>query len=150
MAAHNELGQWGEQVAAEYLENKGWRILHKDWKYKHKDIDIVCVDHTTNTIVFVEVKTRSTREWGEPYEAITLQKKNNIMNAATVYLHEYGLFDKKWRYDSISIVGTPETFHTVEHHENIANVLDRIAYSQQKRYNKQRPGTWGTSKWRKW
>jgi hypothetical protein len=72
------------------------------------------------------------------------------MNAASAYLREYGLLGKKWRYDSISIVGTPETFHTVEHHENIANVLDRIAYSQQKRYNKQRPGTWGTSKWRKW
>lgn len=150
MAAHNDLGKWGEQVAADFLEAKGWSILHRDWLYEHKDIDIVCYEPETETVVFVEVKTRSTREWGEPYEAIDLHKKNNIMNAASAYLREYGLLGKKWRYDSISIVGTPETFHTVEHHENIANVLDRIAYSQQKRYNKQRPGTWGTCKWRKW
>ena len=86
MAAHNELGKWGEQIAADYLVNKGWKVLHRDWSYEHKDIDIVCYDVSADEIVFVEVKTRSSREWGEPYEAINLQKKNNIINAATAYL----------------------------------------------------------------
>jgi putative endonuclease len=89
MAAHNELGQWGEQVAAEYLENKGWRILHKDWKYKHKDIDIVCVDHTTNTIVFVEVKTRSPGALVSGERAVTKSKRGFLVRAAEIYYRRY-------------------------------------------------------------
>lgn len=150
MAAHNELGKWGEQIAADYLVNKGWKVLHRNWSYEHKDIDIVCYDVSADEIVFVEVKTRSSREWGEPYEAINLQKKNNIINAATAYLHEFALYNRSWRYDGISIVGTPDSTHTIEHTKNIANILDKQAYNQQKRYNKQRPGTWGSCKWRRW
>lgn len=151
MAAHNELGKWGEQVAADYLEAKGWRILHRDWKFDHKDLDIVCIDNKTNMIVFVEVKTRSTDLWGEPSDAIDLKKKNNIINAATAYLREYRLFGRTWRYDCISIVGSPETTHTIEHKENIADVLDKFAYQQQKRnYSKQRNGIWGVCRWNRW
>lgn len=151
MAAHNELGKWGEQVAADYLEAKGWKILHRDWKFDHKDLDIVCIDNKTNTIVFVEVKTRSTDMWGEPSEAIDLKKKNNLINAATAYLYKYGLFGRIWRYDSISIVGTPDTTYSIEHIENIADVLDKFAYQQQKRSrSKQRNGTWGVCRWSRW
>lgn len=146
MAAHNELGKWGEQVAADYLKSLGWQILHNDWQYKHKDLDIVCYNPETQTIVFVEVKTRSSARHGAPHEAINQQKKVNIIDVATAYLHKYNLFGKEWRYDSISIVGTPETSHTLEHHTTIANVLDKFYYKnkQRKRNNN---GTWGTMRW---
>lgn len=148
MAAHNDLGKWGEQVAADYLAGKGWKILHRDWKYEHKDLDIVCVDNKTNSVVFVEVKTRTTDQWGEPSEAINLQKKNNVINAATAYLREFGLMGRIWRYDSISIVGSPDTKYTIEHKENIVDLLDKFEYQKQnKNYSKQRPGTWGRSMW---
>ena len=147
MAAHNDLGKWGEQVAADYLAGKGWKILHRDWQYEHKDLDIVCVDLTTNTIVFVEVKTRSTREWGEPYESITLQKKNNIMNAASAYLRKFNLWGRTWRYDSISIVGAPDTGYSIEHNKNVVDLIDKSEYNHQKQYKKQRLGTWGRSVW---
>lgn len=148
MAAHNELGKWGEQIATDYLKSLGWQILHNDWKYKHKDLDVVGFDPETQMIVFVEVKTRSSSLWGEPSEAITLQKKVNIINAATAYLYKYDLFGKKWRYDSICIVGTPETTHTLKHNTNIANVLDKYNYYTNKHKRPRRNnGTWGTMRW---
>ena len=60
----------------------------------------------------------------------------NIINAATAYLYKYNLFGKEWRYDSISIVGTPETSHTLEHYKNITNVLDKFDHSNKNRYKK--------------
>ena len=56
MAAHNELGKWGEDLAAEYLEKKGYTIVERDWKSGRRDIDIIALDD--DVVVFVEVKTR--------------------------------------------------------------------------------------------
>ena len=56
MAAHNELGKWGEDLASDYLEQKCYTIMERDWKSGRRDIDIIA--HDGNTIVFVEVKTR--------------------------------------------------------------------------------------------
>ena len=56
MAEHNDLGKWGEQVAVDYLQRKGYEILERDWKSGHRDLDIIALDG--DTIVFVEVKTR--------------------------------------------------------------------------------------------
>ena len=56
MAYHNELGRWGEDVAASYLRQLGYTILHRDWDYRHRDLDIVAVDD--GVLVIAEVKTR--------------------------------------------------------------------------------------------
>ena len=56
MAQHNELGKWGEEVAARMLTEKGYRIIARDWKDNHKDLDIVAV--ADDCLVIVEVKTR--------------------------------------------------------------------------------------------
>ena len=55
MAYHNELGKWGEDVAVSYLQQLGYVILHRDWDYHHRDLDIVAIDN--GTLVIVEVKT---------------------------------------------------------------------------------------------
>ena len=60
MAAHNELGQWGEEKAAEYLIKKGFYIRHRDWKSGNRDIDLVAIDEDSTILLFVEVKTRQT------------------------------------------------------------------------------------------
>ena len=64
MAAHNELGKWGEDLATAYLEQKGYTIVERDWKSGRRDIDIIAIDG--NTVVFVEVKTRKNNVFGEP------------------------------------------------------------------------------------
>ena len=68
MAAHNELGKWGEDLASDYLEQKGYTIMERDWKSGRRDIDIIARDG--NIVVFVEVKTRRSSVFGEPEEAI--------------------------------------------------------------------------------
>ena len=72
MAAHNELGKWGEEIAAAFVEKKGYEILQRDWKYGHHDLDIIAKDE--DTLVIIEVKTRRNRLFGNPEEAIDYKK----------------------------------------------------------------------------
>ena len=58
MAEHNELGKWGEELAAKYLEQKGYVIRDRDWRQGKLDLDIVAVADDGETVVFVEVKAR--------------------------------------------------------------------------------------------
>lgn len=72
MARHNELGRLGEQIAAEYLVAKGYTIRKRNWRCNKLEIDIVA--EKNNRIIVVEVKTRSSAEYGQPIEAITREK----------------------------------------------------------------------------
>ena len=72
MAEHNDTGRWGERKAAEYLERKGYRILWKDWRDGHRDIDIVAVD--ADQLVVVEVKTRRSGSFMPPELAVDARK----------------------------------------------------------------------------
>ena len=76
MAAHNELGIWGEQCAEEYLRRKGYVILERDWKSGHRDLDIIALDGAV--LVFVEVKTRRNRMFTDPEAAVDYRKIRNI------------------------------------------------------------------------
>ena len=112
MAAHNELGKWGEDVAAEYLREKGYLILERDWKSGRRDIDIIASDQ--QTVVFVEVKTRRNRLYGDPEEAIDYRKRQSLQSAINHYI-KYSRIDSEVRFDIITIVGmiggTPEIDH---------------------------------------
>lgn len=68
MAAHNELGIWGEQCAEEYLRRKGYVILERDWKSGHRDLDVIALDGSV--LVFAEVKTRRNRMFTDPETAV--------------------------------------------------------------------------------
>lgn len=112
MAAHNELGTWGEEIAAAYLVNKGYEILHRDWKSGHRDLDIVARDGLQ--IVFVEVKTRRNNFFGEPVLAVDYRKQRNLRLAINHYLKYYGI-NQEARFDIVSVVGTKETESLIEH-----------------------------------
>ncbi len=148
MAQHNDLGKWGECKAAEYLrEEKGLYIRHIDWRNKHRDLDIVAIDADMTTLIVVEVKTRSSDIWGEPDEAIDLEKKNNIIKATAQYVRAYRLEHLQLRYDTISVVGTPNTTCVITHKEEAFSVLDSFLYYEKirkasKYRYKHRPGTW--------
>lgn len=115
MAEHNELGQWGEQVAADYLRAKGYTIVENDWHSGHRDIDIVAIDGTT--MVFVEVKTRRNRLFADPEMAVDYRKIQNLRRAANHYV-KYRRVDLDLRFDVITVVGTvgsqPEINHIVD------------------------------------
>ena len=101
MAAHNEFGKQGEELAAQYLINKGYEILERNWRNIHKEIDIIAKDGTD--LVIVEVKTRQTDEYGNPDVAVTKQKQWRLISAANAYVFQNRL-DINTRFDIISII----------------------------------------------
>lgn len=111
MAEHNDLGKIGEELAVNYLIGKGYEILERNWRNKHKEIDIVAKDG--GTLVIVEVKTRQSDGFGEPDMAVTRQKQRCLVYAANAYVFSKRL-DLDIRFDIISIVfnqGNPKIDH---------------------------------------
>jgi putative endonuclease len=112
MAAHNELGQWGEEKAADYLRGEGYVVRHRDWKFGHRDLDLVAMDGMT--LVFVEVKTRRNNDFSEPEQAVDWRKMRNLAIAANAYVKMYRL-DFDIRFDIVSVVGTSYDASEVHH-----------------------------------
>lgn len=98
---HLQTGSWGEELAAAYLRDKGYAILARDWRSKHRDIDIIAQDGETT--VFVEVKTRKSRDLSDPLDAIGYQKRNNLRHAIQHYINYRNITN--YRFDVISIIG---------------------------------------------
>ena len=99
-------GKKGEDLAAEYLIKKGYKILERNKHFsKFCEIDIIALDK--NTLVFCEVKTRKTTICGSPLEAITKSKYQNIKKGIFLYLQENSNY-KRFRVDAISIVLEPK------------------------------------------
>ena len=101
MAAHNDFGKLGEELAVNYLTSKGYEILERNWHNIHKEIDIIAKDG--EELVIVEVKTRQTDEYGEPDIAVTKKKQRMLIAAANDYLFKNNL-DVETRFDVISII----------------------------------------------
>ena len=92
MASHNQTGATGEILAGKYFEEKGFSILHQNWRHKHWEIDIIAARN--NTLHFIEVKTRRTKNFGLPEDNVTNKKIKNLINAAEEYLHQYPKWEK--------------------------------------------------------
>ena len=118
MAAHNELGKWGEDLAAAYLQDKGYAIIERDWKSGRRDIDIIAKDEA-GTIVFVEVKTRRSRVFGEPEDAIDYRKMQSLQQAINHYI-KYHRINSEVRFDIISIIGTIGSEPEINHIKDVA------------------------------
>jgi putative endonuclease len=114
MAEHNELGKLGEEKVVEYLKEKGYRILHRNWRFIKDELDIVA--ETDEFLVFVEVKTRSNDTWGDPDEAVNLKKQKLIIRAANAYIIENNC-TKEARFDIISVLLPPHSVN-INHIEN--------------------------------
>lgn len=101
MPSRRELGQWGENIAAEYLNKIGYQIIDRNVHTKYGEIDLVaCHDEC---MVFVEVKTRSSTTFGLPEDAITEQKKIHLIDSAEAYFQLHPEFVGDWRIDVIAI-----------------------------------------------
>lgn len=114
MAEHNDLGTKGETLAAQFLKKKGYFILEENWRSGKNEIDIVA--RIGNTMVFVEVKTRSTAFFGDPSEAVSIAKQKRTIQAANDYLEMHQL-DLEARFDVISVVSS-KTEQSVDHMED--------------------------------
>lgn len=94
----------GEDLASEYLDKKGYTILHRNWRYSRiGEIDIIA--QAEDILVFIEVKTRTSGHCGDPLESITLTKRKQIFKLAEIYLSEHSQpNDISFRFDAIGIV----------------------------------------------
>lgn len=100
MAEHNELGKLGEEMAADYLRKNGYAILQTNWVYQKAEIDIIA--QKGNVLAVVEVKTRSTVDFGLPQDFVKPKKIGLLVKAVNEYIIQNDL-DTEARFDIISI-----------------------------------------------
>jgi putative endonuclease len=97
---NKSLGPQGEDIAVKYLQAKGLKVLHRNYTTPIGEADIVALDN--ETIVFVEVKTRSSGKYGEPFEAVNTSKRDKLKKIAMHYQKQQGR-EMAMRFDVISI-----------------------------------------------
>ncbi|MGL5889206.1 MAG: YraN family protein [Bacteroidia bacterium] len=102
MSEHHQTGNQGEALAADYLRQQGFEILHTNWRFLHLEIDIAALHE--NFLVICEVKTRGSDAWGEPETFVSKDKQQKLVRAAGHYLEQNNL-DLEVRFDVIGILG---------------------------------------------
>lgn len=125
--SRQELGRWGETFAADYLLDQGYKILARNARTPYGEIDLVAQQDSEPTpdsselqvmIVFVEVKTRTSKTFGYPEDSVTHRKQINLVSASQHYLQEHPELDKDWRIDVIAIESYPDRAPIIHHFEN--------------------------------
>jgi putative endonuclease len=111
MAEHNELGKLGEEMAVNYLQQNGYEILETNWTFQKAEIDIIAKKE--NTLAVVEVKTRSSLDFGLPQDFVKPKKIQLLVKAVDAYVNEKNL-DIEVRFDIIAIHKEHKSF-VIEH-----------------------------------
>ncbi len=114
--ARQTLGRWGENLAAQYLQQKGYTILAQNARTAYGEIDLVAQQN--EALVFVEVKTRTSAAFGLPEAAITPRKQAHMLAAAQAYLQAQPELDADWRIDVIAIRRRKNQPPEIVHFEN--------------------------------
>jgi putative endonuclease len=117
-------GSRGEEIAASFLGQQGYRILERNFRCKGGELDIVARAPGERSLVFVEVKTRRDRSYGPPQLAVTPFKQRQISKAALTWLSRNRLHDSQARFDVIAILLEDDGQHSIEH---IVNAFE-LAY----------------------
>lgn len=104
MATHLEIGQAGEKLAEAYLAERGYGVLHRNWRCGREEIDLIVLKD--NRLHFVEVKYRSSDYAGHPEEAVTRKKVQTLLRGVEQFLHRHPQYDD-FRLDILSITQKP-------------------------------------------
>ena len=107
MAEHYELGNKGEQLAVNYLINKGYKIVERNWRFQKAEIDIIATKD--KTLISVEVKTRSTNDFGSPQDFVNKKKIKLMVSAMNEYILNKDL-DIELRFDIVAITKDKSSF----------------------------------------
>lgn len=94
-----ELGRQGEAAAAVWYENQGFKVLHRNWRVRAGELDLICA--RGDTVVFVEVKTRSSTRYGLAAEAVTPAKQRRIRKLAMIWLDQTSRRYRTFRFDVV-------------------------------------------------
>jgi putative endonuclease len=111
MAAHNEFGAAAELVAADLLRRAGWEIVHQNWRFRQKELDLVV--RRRGVVAFVEVRARRTRGHGRPglhghpLETIGPRKRRELEVAARAWVARHGRPGEDYRFDVVTFLTAP-------------------------------------------
>lgn len=114
MAKHYELGKKGEQIAVDFLIKQDYLILERNWRFRKAEVDIIA--QKEGILAIVEVKTRSTNEFGNPQDFVKKKKIKLLVEAVNEYVIQHDL-DIEVRFDIIAITKNTNDFD-IKHLEN--------------------------------
>ena len=114
MAQHNELGDKGEKLAVDFLLKKGYTIRDTNWRFQKAEVDIIA--QKADILAVVEVKTRSTKEFGNPQDFVSTKKIKLLVSAIDAYVISKDL-DVEVRFDIVAILKNKNKY-TIEHIED--------------------------------
>ncbi len=103
-------------MAARHLADRGWAILHRNYRLGHREIDLVA--RRGEVVAFVEVKTRGGMGYGHPLEAITRKKRKEIQAVAAAWIKEFGRPRDVYRFDAVAILLPAGGQPVIEHVED--------------------------------
>jgi len=105
LAKHNLLGINGEAMAVKWLADKGFMVLHQNWRHGRYEIDIIA--HKESVLHVIEVKTRRSKKFGEPEESVDKKKIIHLLKAGEAYQYQYPQW-KRVQYDVLAISVQPD------------------------------------------
>ena len=120
MAQHNLLGEEGEKIAVQFLKSKGYLIHYTNWRMGHLEVDIIA--ENGQELVFVEVKTRSSDDYGTPEEFVNEKKEKDLIIAADVFLESLQL-EVPVRYDILSLIIKEDNSYLTHFEDAFSSIL---------------------------
>lgn len=117
MSGHKQrLGSWGERLVEVFLRDRGFTRCARNLRTPYGEIDLIMFEG--ETMVFIEVKTRSGKEFGLPEEAVTPSKREHLLRAIAWYLQQQGEMVESWRVDVAAVLRNPDGSHEIEYFED--------------------------------
>lgn len=113
-----KFGDEGEELAVELLVNKGYEIIKRNYRFGKGELDIIAKDPNEEGLVFIEVKSRKSLEYGYPEESITKSKIKQLKRIAELYLFENNIKEILCRFDVIAILMPPGEKPQIQHYVN--------------------------------
>lgn len=119
MTTHISTGQVGEEIATDFLREKGYKIITRNFRIRNGEVDIIATHK--NILIFIEVKTRTSDEYGEAREAISFWKLRSLINVAQYYKLTHKDLPDALRIDAVFVKFFPDgTIESIEHMQNIS------------------------------
>lgn len=116
---HLVLGRRGEDAAAAFLRQKGYKLLDRNWRGTRGELDLVC--ECDGSVVFVEVKTRTPGPMNKPHQGLTTMKRTTLMRTVSEYLTRHGLWERPCRLDLVAVEIEEGAEPVIEHVENVGD-----------------------------
>lgn len=127
LAPHLALGRQGETLAADHLRRTGYKILYRNFRAPHGgEVDLVCRDKAHDELVFIEVKTRTTEDFGRPLDAVDRKKRRLILRGAMTWLRMLDMPDITFRFDVVEVIMAEPV--EIRHIENAFQLPDDYTY----------------------